>query len=755
MLLLILLIHGIITQATKIALSIDSGEIHIDSNHPIFLDHINNQHTFRGYKLQYDTTFSILCGTPSLDPHDQDNVPNNNWCTTYGIVIWQEPAIFCICLHPIDTSTTTTTTSVPSNLIGQIDLKHQITTDSIQSIISHQTQIIEAWSLDQHGKHPPIDRIPCCVSSDELWNRWFKKGLPVIITGMVSKWKAMHWTTSMFREKYGNVSIYTRNPHDPKASIPENMKIQTTVGQYMNFLDNTTLSSQQHQHHMVGMLNTFHDKVFRPLVQKEILYEEAYFDALPIDIHSHWNAGMTPLPWMGPRGTHTPLHHDVRSSFNCQLIGTKRWQLIHGRQQKLLYLMKSMRNYALVNQDERRLDQVNVIKYPLFERATVWNITNQPGEALLLPAGLFHDVVCEDQICMTISLYNFRRDMLIKEHRWMSETMAIGLTVSLSKHLRMGTGTNRNSRQPTSKSVICPTTKQIQELTKRDKNNVDVKFKIECKQAIWTLVNVAPYKVKIITIQGDHVADLEGNTAMDVPLMYSESEFLIAKLEHGTTVGILFKRTACFESIQVAIVRSLILPCKMSSEAVANRIVIKAFNNIDLKMMKFKPSGLECSTVGVWIPMQYYLGIHPVHFIKATHGIGVNVFHINIQDLVETGSVLSMDSVLGDVVGDDSGIRDEIVLVCHLGSILSKKRAVTVLNKGLRIMGTTCDVLVLQEGELIGDDFNVQNIEWYLEKGLTLYVGTVKDDEGVKVMNVEGGRLVADGSGVLVGYHIK
>ena len=243
---------------------------------------------------------------------------------------------------------------------------------------------------------------------------------------------------------------------------------------------------------------------------------------------------------------------------------------------------------------------------------------------------------------------------------------------------------------------------------------------------------------------------------MDVPLMYSESEFLIAKLEHGTTVGILFKRTACMESIQVAIVRSLVLPCKMSSEAVANRIVIKAFNNIDLKMMKFEPSGLECSTVGAWIPMQYYLGIHPVHFIKATHGIGVNVFHINIQDLVETGSVLSMDSVLGDVVGDDSGIRDEIVLVCHLGSILSKKKAVTVLNKGLRIMGTTyCDVLVLQEGELIDDDFNVQNIEWYLEKGLTLYVGTVKDDEGVKVMNVEGGRLVADGSGVLVGYHIK
>jgi hypothetical protein len=39
------------------------------------------------------------------------------------------------------------------------------------------------------------------------------------------------------------------------------------------------------------------------------------------------------------------------------------------RQQKLLYLMKSMRNYALVNQDERRLDQVNVIKYPLFENS--------------------------------------------------------------------------------------------------------------------------------------------------------------------------------------------------------------------------------------------------------------------------------------------------------------------------------------------------------------------------------------------------
>jgi hypothetical protein len=757
---------------TNIAFSVDTGEIHLLISSSSFLNRVS-QKKLRGLIFQWETfnDIRILCASANLSfSYATTDIAGNMpgaWCTDVGVFVEMRPQnptssnSFCICMTPIikdnidssinniddveyveyveyadnvdnvDNERNSTGNSI--TIIGRLNDQHDITRDTIAAIVSRQTQLIEAWSLDQYGPHPPVDRVPCCPSTDVLWNTWFKRGLPVIIEGMVSKWNAVHtWTNSFFRQKYGNVPIYVRNPHDPEASVKDNMKLQTTIEDYMDFLDDDTVSSTQPQNHMVGMLNTFHSKIFRPLLQHDIIYEEAYFEQMPHDVDTYWNSGNTPLPWMGPRGTHTPLHHDVRSSFNCQIRGSKRWQLVHARQRNLLYLLPTMKNYCMVNQDERRLDEVDLARYPLFERATVWNITNNPGEALLLPGGLFHDVVCESKNCMTISLYNFHHDMMIKEHRWMSETIAIGHTITLAKHLTMGTECGHGGDQNEPSNEICPTPESAQVFVESERMKP---LPRTCAQALWTIVNSAPYRVQIVDVQGNHVLSLEGRTAANLPLTFSESAAFIVYLDHGTTVGVLSKRHACTESSVRSIVRSIIQPCQMSSTLIAAKFLEQMFQGEMLNMQRLPQTGLYISTVGLFVPLQgMKYDIRPIDLIRQAISIGINQFHLDLHNIVKKNMV-----ELHDVFGEEHGERDSMVLICYVTKSTSFKSMITTLIRGTRLVGTTyCDVVVIEhENEATSCTHDMHtcssqhksymmhdnNMEWLFEQELALYIG--------------------------------
>ena len=98
--------------------------------------------------------------------------------------------------------------------------------------------------------------------------------------------------------------------------------------------------------------------------------------------------------WFGPRGTFTPLHHDVLNILFVQVFGSKRVTLISPLESHC------MSNHVGVHSDvdARAPDPV---RFPRFASTEQISLTVGPGEALFIPVGWWH---CVEALTTSISL---------------------------------------------------------------------------------------------------------------------------------------------------------------------------------------------------------------------------------------------------------------------------------------------------------------------------------------------------------------
>jgi hypothetical protein len=103
--------------------------------------------------------------------------------------------------------------------------------------------------------------------------------------------------------------------------------------------------------------------------------------------------------WMGPAGTHTPLHHDRKSNLFAQVFGCKR--IMMGNPFLLPKLKNDFGCYSPLTLDAE----------PGYALAREFGISGQPvllalGECLFVPVGWWHEV-CSIEPSVTITYDNF------------------------------------------------------------------------------------------------------------------------------------------------------------------------------------------------------------------------------------------------------------------------------------------------------------------------------------------------------------
>ena len=103
--------------------------------------------------------------------------------------------------------------------------------------------------------------------------------------------------------------------------------------------------------------------------------------------------------WMGPRGTVTPLHHDLTNNFMAQVVGRKRVWLIDPAYTPLL----ANQLHCFSEVDLRNID---FERFPLMRKVRVLEHVLSPGELLFLPIGWWHQVVGIDTT-ITMTYTNF------------------------------------------------------------------------------------------------------------------------------------------------------------------------------------------------------------------------------------------------------------------------------------------------------------------------------------------------------------
>jgi hypothetical protein len=236
-------------------------------------------------------------------------------------------------------------------------------------------------------------------------------GKPVILTDAITAWPALSkWNFQFFRERYGGDYIL------PCGGVYGTSTRLTNLRQFLNhveepsqgpggfWIDNVTrLPRPETAEDTAAPLRLYDHEAF--LRHTELLEDimpaphciEDWLALLPENFQKLLQeTRYHPRSLIiGPEGSKTHLHFDFLHScgFLAQIVGSKRCILFSPTDSDFLY--------------ERKVDPENpdLQRFPLFEKATAFFCTLNPGELLLIPRRWWHHVSSK-QKSITVA-YNF------------------------------------------------------------------------------------------------------------------------------------------------------------------------------------------------------------------------------------------------------------------------------------------------------------------------------------------------------------
>jgi ribosomal protein L16 Arg81 hydroxylase len=238
------------------------------------------------------------------------------------------------------------------------------------------------WILDVYGT---LDRLRAGagaverrerLSRDEFFNEYYCRNRPVVITGMLDDWPALRrWNFDYFRSRFGErqVEVQFGRETDPNFEINQpKHKRMMRFGDYVDLVERSAPT------------NDFYMTANNTSLNREAL-AELWEDIGKLPEYLDGNSPDRGFFWFGPKGTKTPLHHDLTNNFMAQVIGRKRIRLIPLHETPRVY--NDVHCYTQVDAAE-----VDVEKFPAMRDAQVIDCEIGPGEILFLPIGWWHHV---------------------------------------------------------------------------------------------------------------------------------------------------------------------------------------------------------------------------------------------------------------------------------------------------------------------------------------------------------------------------
>ncbi len=231
---------------------------------------------------------------------------------------------------------------------------------------------------------PQLERSDAPDASTFFAHHW-AGSRPAVFTDVIPRWRAQ-WTPQLLAQRYGGVEIEAccGREGDPRpdsnwASHRMSMELREFIGRMLDVGDSNDL------YLIANNRNTARPEM-RSLWD-DVVLPPGWFadDRLP----------QGSALWLGPAGTVTPLHHDTSNILFCQIYGRKRVALAPPWSQSLLDTARGVYNGRTLADCER--DGIELL-----------TVTLQPGEALFIPVGWWHDVRALD-VSVSLAINAFAR----------------------------------------------------------------------------------------------------------------------------------------------------------------------------------------------------------------------------------------------------------------------------------------------------------------------------------------------------------
>jgi mannose-6-phosphate isomerase-like protein (cupin superfamily) len=112
------------------------------------------------------------------------------------------------------------------------------------------------------------------------------------------------------------------------------------------------------------------------------------------------------MMWLGPAGTFTPLHFDLTNNLIAQVVGAKHLTLLPPSETQRLYNHKHVFSAVHDITDEGQLSL-----YPRARAAHTFEVDLEPGDALFVPFGWWHQVTALDfSVTLTYTDFHWAND---------------------------------------------------------------------------------------------------------------------------------------------------------------------------------------------------------------------------------------------------------------------------------------------------------------------------------------------------------
>ncbi|MCG3174492.1 MAG: hypothetical protein GMKNLPBB_02731 [Myxococcota bacterium] len=213
------------------------------------------------------------------------------------------------------------------------------------------------------------------ASAARRWERSIRHGFrPLVIRGLARDWPALIlWSPAYLAEHSGETPIPVGDTEGGRVIIDEHKGVQirqSTLREYAALAQDP--AGRGYMSVDINLLN--------PVVRKDFPPPEPCASA-----PYRWSK-----LWMGRAGTVTPMHWDLPRNIVVQITGRKRFWLAAPWQAPNVYplpLKSPFPNFARV-----RVEEPDFQAWPRMRRLSVWRAELEPGDAIFIPSGWWHEV---------------------------------------------------------------------------------------------------------------------------------------------------------------------------------------------------------------------------------------------------------------------------------------------------------------------------------------------------------------------------
>jgi hypothetical protein len=214
------------------------------------------------------------------------------------------------------------------------------------------------------------------------------RNVPVVVRGAAADWPALErWQPQRLATEFGSVPVdYMTGPRE--VDLPEELAQRTRRTTLAAFVHELTARPVSNDLYIVARNFSLRQPALRPLLE----------DVRPpdfLDLGEEWT--QYARLWLGPRGTLTPLHHDLMPNVFVQVVGRKRFIMVHPAFTPLVP------NPRGVYSDS---DPLTWPQDPVLANVPRYDFTLFPGDLLYIPPAWWHWVFARS-VSVSLSLTGF------------------------------------------------------------------------------------------------------------------------------------------------------------------------------------------------------------------------------------------------------------------------------------------------------------------------------------------------------------